>query len=279
LDHSANVRPAARRRSRARLTACLSLWAGVSLFIAGPAEGTVTVAKALTLPWYRPEPPVRVPESAPQKVPRSIVIDPGHGGVDGGTSGGGLLEKQIALDIALRLRDHLARLGFETPMTRVTDTDVSRLYPSGLASRHKRDLQNRLDLIRKTRSVGAISIHVNSSANPRDRGPLVFYAIQSEAGKALAAHVQAAVNSVSGSTQRPLPRKNLFIIRHSPCPAILVEVGFVTNADDAARLARPAYRQRMADAIAVAANRSLREAPIPPPYQKGSARVDWTLAP
>lgn len=254
----------------------MSLGACVSLLIAGFTVGPVGEAEALTWPWHHSTPP-NVSNSAPTQGGRSIVIDPGHGGVDGGTSGGGLVEKQIALDIALRLRDHLARLGFKTPMTRLTDTDVSRLFPSALTSRHKRDLQNRLDLIRKTQAVGAISIHVNSSVNPRDRGPIVFYAVHSDAGKLLATDVQAAVNAVSGSTQRPLPRKNLFLIRHAPCPAILVEVGFVTNAEDAARLARPAYRQHMADAIAVAAIRSLREAPIPPPYQKASARNDWTL--
>ena len=209
------------------------------------------------------------------EAPRAIVVDPGHGGIDGGTSGGGLIEKHVVLDISVLIRARLRQLGYEVRMTRETDTDLSGLYPSGLRSRHRRDLQNRLDFIRGARAVGSLSIHVNSSVNPRDRGPLVFYAAHSEAGKALADAVQAAADRVSGSAQRAVGRRNLFIIRHAPCPAVLVEAGFLTNPEDCARLRDPVYKLKMADAVASAAAKALRAAPVPPPYVKHRSDPDW----
>ncbi len=207
---------------------------------------------------------------------RTIVVDPGHGGIDGGASGAGLLEKNITLDIAKRVKLYLENGGFVVKMTRETDVDVSQLFQSALAGRHKRDLQNRLDFIRQTRAVGSLSIHVNSSTNPADRGPIVFYAVHSASGKELASNCQAAVNRVAGSNQRAVGRKNLFIIRHAPCPAVLVEIGFLTNQKDSVRLRSAQYLDQMAKAIASASALTLRHAPVPPPYVKGTAVNDWT---
>lgn len=234
--------------------------------------GAAPKAHAFTFPWSAPH-PHRAPgqkneaPGIPSEPARVIVIDPGHGGVDGGTSGSGLLEKNLTLDLSLRLRALLQKAGYRVEMTRDSDTDVARLFPSRLSGRHKRDLQNRLDFIRQSRAIGAVSIHINSSTNLSDRGPIVFYGVHSEVSKALAVRVQAAVNAVSGSTQRPLGRKNLFLIRHAPCPMVLVEVGFITNHDDVARLRTPAYRDKIVAAIATAMKEELRHAPVPPVYE------------
>ncbi|MCY0875809.1 MAG: N-acetylmuramoyl-L-alanine amidase [Firmicutes bacterium] len=237
------------------------------------ASGATATAQAFSFPWSTPPKQIESHGNTPiaPKERRVIVVDPGHGGVDGGTVGSGLLEKNLTLDLSKRVRQLLEKTGYTVMMTRDQDTDVSRLFPSRLSTRHKRDLQNRLDLIRQSRAVGAVSIHINSSTNPADRGPIVFYATHAEASKVLATKVQAALNAVSGSTQRPLGRKNLFIIRHSPCPAILVEVGFITNNHDVARLQTQAYRDRVATAIATALDDELRHAPIPPVYEKQPA--------
>ncbi len=208
-------------------------------------------------------------------IQRIIVVDPGHGGIDGGTTGAGLVEKNLTLAISRRVKFYLEGTGFVVKMTRETDVDASQLFPSALSRRHKRDLQNRLDFIRHARAVGSLSIHVNSSSNPRDRGPIVFYDVHSEAGMELARNCQEAANRVAGSNQRPVGRKNLFIIRHAPCPAVLVEVGFLTNQTDSVRLRDPQYLDQMARAVAVAAAQTLRSAPVPPPYVKGTAVNDW----
>lgn len=195
---------------------------------------------------------------------RTIVVDAGHGGIDGGACKAGIVEKTVTLDVAGRVAHALAADGWQVRMTRNGDTDVSRLYKSDLPTRHKRDLQNRLDFVRRTRAVGVISIHVNSSTNSRDRGPLVFYDVHSEPGRALAEGVQAALNRVAASTQRAVGRRNLFLIRHAPCPAILVELGFLTNPSDADRLKDAHYLQRMALALADAASHALQGAAVPP---------------
>ncbi len=187
-----------------------------------------------------------------------ILVDPGHGGIDGGTGRGQLLEKNLNLDISLRTRDWLQKEGFVVKLTRESDTDLSSAYPSPIQSRHKRDLQNRLVMIRKESPALFISIHVNSSTQPKDKGPLVFYAVESEKGKELATEVQSALNQVAMSTQRPVGRKNLFLIRHAPCPGVLAEMGFVTNDTDALRLLDASYRDRMARAIAEAVQRYLQ---------------------
>ncbi|MCI0182826.1 hypothetical protein MM817_01095 [Acidibacillus sp. S0AB] len=216
------------------------------------------------------------PQSA-QAQTKVVVIDPGHGGVDGGASGAGLIEKDVTLDLSKRIRAHLVQAGYQVQMTRDTDTDVSKLFPSKLSGRHKRDLQNRLDFIRKSQAVGALMIHINSSTNVNDRGPIVFYYAPSESGKTLATNIQHALNQVASSTQRPLPRKNFFVLRHSPCTTVLIEVGFLTNNSDAARLRTTVYREHVARAIAMSVATTLRDVPVPPPYVKKTVVNDWLL--
>lgn len=199
---------------------------------------------------------------------RVIVLDAGHGGIDGGASGSGLVEKNVTLDLAKRVAAQLPKNIFSVYMTRTVDTDVSRLYPSTLSGRHKRDLQNRLTFIRQSRAVAVISIHINSSVNDRDRGPIVFYAVNSQKSKEFAQNMQQTLNQVAGSTQRPVGRKNLFLLRHSPFPAILVEVGFITNASDAVRLKNADYREQVAKAMAHVILLRYQHAETPAPYQK-----------
>ncbi len=187
-----------------------------------------------------------------------ILVDPGHGGIDGGTGRGPLLEKNLNLDIAMKTRNWLQKSGFTVKMSRDSDVDLSSLYPSPIQSRHKRDLQNRLVMIRKESPALFISIHINSSTQPKDKGPLVFYAVESSEGKVLATEVQSALNQVAVSTQRPVGRKNLFLIRHAPCPGVLAEMGFVTNEVDAKRLLDASYRDKLARAMAEAVKRYLQ---------------------
>lgn len=240
--------------------------------VTGAVRVTACAAAAGLLAFVAPDPALAAHAA---HVTRAIVVDAGHGGVDGGACGAGIVEKNVTLDVARRVRQALLADGWQVRMTREDDTDVSRLYQSDLPTRHKRDLQNRLDFVRDTRAVGLISIHVNSSTNPRDRGPLVFYDVHSETGRQLAQSIQEALNRVAGSAQRAVGRKNLFLIRHAPCPAILAELGFLTNASDAARLKDPHYLQRMALAIADTSSQALRDAAIPPVPHKHASSIDW----
>ncbi|KUO94972.1 N-acetylmuramoyl-L-alanine amidase family protein [Ferroacidibacillus organovorans] len=212
--------------------------------------------------WF-PKKQTAKPNLLPTRLHKTVVVDPGHGGIDGGASRAGLLEKDITLEIAKNLAIELDRAGFDVTMTRRSDTDCSNLFPSPLSGRHRRDLQNRLDLLRKARAVGFLSIHVNSSVNPNDRGPLVFYTVRKEASQQLARLVQERLNALADTTQRPIGRKNLFVIRHAPCPAILAEVGYLTNDWDVVHLRQPMYLKKVAHAIAAGAIPFLRQQPTP----------------
>jgi len=211
--------------------------------------GAAGFCAVVALAWAAPALVASAPRVAAAAAP-TVVVDPGHGGVDGGTSGHGILEKHLALTLSHELRRSLEQAGVHVVMTRTTDTDVASLRPSPIASRHKRDLQNRLVTIRLAAAQAAVSIHLNFSSNIRDRGPIVLYATHAPASQAFARVVAQAVNRVAHSTQRPVARGHLFLLQHSPCPTILVEAGFLSNASDVERLRSPSYQRQFAQALA-----------------------------
>ncbi|KUO51122.1 MAG: hypothetical protein APF76_16650 [Desulfitibacter sp. BRH_c19] len=196
----------------------------------------------------------RMPEEA--KVPEEpkiemrtdikVVIDPGHGGKDSGTHDGhGVLEKDITLDIGLRMRDFLHKQGIPVIMTRETDEDLSDIDGRG---RHLRDLQGRVKII--DQGTIAISIHINYISDPQENGAVVFYAKGSEQGEVVANKVLQALSSVQHLNHDfPVPRSNLYILSKSQIPIVLVEVGFISNAEDKQKLQDPTYLQTIAEAL------------------------------
>ena len=105
---------------------------------------------------------------------RTIVIDPGHGGIDGGTNFGDTLEKDINLEVGLRLRDLLINKGATVVMTREIDESLDD-HIVGNGSRHREDLNTRVRIINESKADLFISIHVNHSKNEERLGPMVLY--------------------------------------------------------------------------------------------------------
>lgn len=176
-----------------------------------------------------------------------VILDAGHGGVDPGAQTGGLTEKEVTLDIVLRMRDQLRTYGISVGLTRDTDRDVSgwERYRKG---RHITDIRNRIRIL-NTGTIG-VSIHVNACENPKVQGALVFYNRGDEKGRALADSVFAQLARVQKMNHAsPVPRSNILILKGARVPVILVEVGFATNPEDAAKLKNPAFRERLAQAI------------------------------
>lgn len=104
-----------------------------------------------------------------------VVLDAGHGGIDPGTHDqGGVLEKDITLDVVLRLGDYLTLQGVPVEFTRETDRDVTGSETIG-RGRHRRDLEGRLRIF--NRGIVAVSVHVNSSRDAAERGTVVFYSV------------------------------------------------------------------------------------------------------
>ena len=178
--------------------------------------------------------------TVPTTVPNGrvvVTIDPGHGGRDPGAVGiGGLQEKQVIFPISLRVAELLESQGVVVVMTRREDVAV--------------DLQTRADIANRAGSNLFVSIHANSISlsRPDVNGIESYYA--SESGRRLAATLQASMLAATGMRDRGVKQARFYVLRQTTMPAALVETGFVTGAQDAPRLADPAWRETMAQAIA-----------------------------
>ena len=187
----------------------------------------------------------------------TVVIDPGHGGIDGGVCrGDDLLEKDINLEIAKLLHACLLKKGCSVKMTRETDTDVSHLIPGGPETRHRRDVHSRAKYINESNGDLFISIHVNSCEDPYTRGAITFYGAHSEESLVLAEIIQGYLNLVTetdpGSGEyyhKGIKSGDLYILNNTAIPGVLVEVGFITNTNDKKLLGTREHRRRLAEAI------------------------------
>lgn len=178
----------------------------------------------------------------------TVVIDPGHGGVDGGTADSqGNLEKDINLKIALKIRKQLRQSGLRVIMTRNRDTDLAPFLP-GRKGRHRRDLMSRINKALTARGFAIVSIHCDYSADSRKEGAVVFYNYQSELSKELAGLIQEELNLVQEKAGKIAPGKYL-IIRQKAITGVLVEVGFLSNRIDTGKLQTDQYQEQLAVAI------------------------------
>ena len=170
-----------------------------------------------------------------------VVIDPGHGGPDPGAVGiGGLRETDVVLDVCLQVARLLQARGVQVLMTRTTEVDV--------------DLPPRVVLANSSRADAFVSVHANALSlyRPDVNGIESFYFEGAgRPSRQLAAALQQQMLSISpGSPDRGVKPARFFVIRRTVMPSTLVEMGFVTGALDAPRLADATYRRRMALALA-----------------------------
>ncbi|HEY9749702.1 MAG TPA: N-acetylmuramoyl-L-alanine amidase, partial [Allocoleopsis sp.] len=165
-----------------------------------------------------------------------VIVDPGHGGPDPGAVGiGGLQEKGLVLDISRQVAARLEQQGVQAILTREDDRDL--------------DLEPRVALAERANASLFVSIHANSISMSRpDVSGLETYYYNS--GERLARTIHNSVLQGTGARDRGVRSARFYVLRRTSMPAVLVEVGFVTGAEDAARLSTPGYRTQMADAIA-----------------------------
>jgi len=167
----------------------------------------------------------------------TVVIDPGHGGHDrGGIPGQRASEKDLALDVARRLRDILQNDGVKTVMTRSDDTFIPLPQRSAIANAHPDAL--------------FISIHFNSALRSGADGFETYYYNPKAAG--VAARVQAGLLRMEAIENRGVKRRAYYVLRNTRIPAVLAECGFLTNRNEAALCLQPAHRQELASALAKA---------------------------
>lgn len=215
-----------------------------------------------SLTWLQFFPPLKEPAlSSKSERPGEIslvIIDPGHGGIDSGTTSGGVLEKDLTLDVAQRVRRLIHVQGFETLLTRESDD--------------YRSLANRADFANRQRDCIFVSIHFDEAKLPASTGVGTYYAAH-QSGRALpfsswlpflqrtasespnilsqslAGFIQESLVARTQAFNRGTRAEQFYVIANVRHPAVLVEGGFLTNKDDVAKLTSEEYRERIATAV------------------------------
>lgn len=220
---------------------------------------TVAVNTSKTAP-KAPKQPVVIPNSNTAPVAakvdyrttggiagKVITIDPGHGGTDPGAIGPtGLMEKNVTLPISMKLKKALEDKGAKVYMTRTTDVDVYGPNASG-----PDELQARVDVGTRSKSDLFISVHINSFSNPSVGGIATYYYEKTQYDTKLANRIQNNIADESGfGGDRGIQPGNLYVLRRSLMPAVLVELGFISNPSEEALLKKDSVQQQFADEIA-----------------------------
>lgn len=193
-------------------------------------------------------------------LPRShrIVIDAGHGGMDGGaTSCTGKLESAYNLEIALKLNDLLHLLGHDTVMTRTSDRSIETEGQT-IAAKKVSDLKERVRIVNGTENALLISIHQNTFSDSRYSGAQVFYGPEGESQR-LAEDLQTAFCTTlnPGSNRKCKKADSVYLMQHIDCTGVLVECGFLSNAQEEAKLSSPDYQRKLCCVIASMLSRFL----------------------
>lgn len=179
-----------------------------------------------------------------------IAVDAGHGGFDPGAKRGDITEDKITLAISKLLQKNLSEAGSLVVMVREDERDLSDENFSGsLKERKRQDLARRAEKANKAKAKLYVSIHVNADPSPRWRGAQVFYDSSSEAGKQAAVAIQEELTRILGNTKRKALPGNYYITQKTEMPAVIVEVGFISNPEEGKLLVDPDYQAKVAYAI------------------------------
>ena len=178
---------------------------------------------------------------------KTIAIDPGHGGSDPGAIGAnGTQEKNVTLPISKYLKSDLEAMGAKVVMTRTTDVDVYAPNASGVD-----ELQARVNVANYNNADALVSVHINAFDNRNVGGIATYYYTQGSYGAKLADKVQAQIANTPGfNGDRGTQPGNLYVLRHSSMPAILVELGFISNPSEENAMVQPSTQQDLAQRIA-----------------------------
>lgn len=192
-----------------------------------------------------------ISENAPIKGRQCVIIDAGHGGVDGGaTSCTGVLESNINLQIAQRLEDVMHLLGSKTVMIRTTDCSV---YTEGesIAAKKVSDLKQRVKIANETDNAFLISIHQNYFSDQRYSGAQVFYP-RTTGSDAFARNLQESfIKTLNpGSKRQAKKADGVYLLNNIRCPGVLVECGFLSNPQEEANLRSKDYQLQICCVIA-----------------------------
>lgn len=208
--------------------------------------------------WFSSQAVTAMAQRAAVAGRKTIIIDPGHGGEDGGAvSCAGAMEKDINLEIALRLNDLVHLLGYRTEMTRHEDKSV-HTTGSTIAQRKISDLKERVSVVNSKENQILISIHQNLYPDSRYCGAQVFYGPEGE-GQILADKIQQSFLDTlnPGSHRAVKAAQGIYLMEKAQCTSVLVECGFLSNPREESLLRTPEYQQKICCAIAAAVSNFL----------------------
>ncbi|GEK59828.1 N-acetylmuramoyl-L-alanine amidase [Marinococcus halophilus] len=166
---------------------------------------------------------------------KTVALDAGHGGEDPGALDNGLHEKELVYDVAYRTKQRLEQAGAEVVMTRERDEYLPLEDRAEIANRKDADI--------------FVSVHANAAATPYAEGTETYHYPTSEEGQRLAFNLQEHMVDEFGSEDRGVKTANFSVLRNTEMPAALVELGFVTNKQEAERMKDSAFRNEAANAL------------------------------
>lgn len=181
---------------------------------------------------------------------KTIVIDAGHGGKDPGVVEGDIIEKEITLAVAKQLGDILAQAGAVVIQTRESDMELTDPGGRKFTSWKREDLNTRIQTANEKKADLFISIHVNSfRSGRREHGAQTFSQPGSEKSRVLARTIQGELVRILGNNHRRAKQVDYYLLRNADIPAVIVEIGFITNPVEGRKLKDPAYQAKVSYAL------------------------------
>ncbi len=191
-----------------------------------------------------------------------VLIDPGHGGEDGGATGiSGTVEKDINLKVAGYLAEYLDKKGIPYIMTRDSDVSIHDSSCNTIREKKRSDLLNRRKLIENCGAQLFVSIHMNYFEQSQYKGAQVFYSPVNPNSKAFAQRVKdSLLTTLKDNNKREIKQAydSIYLMKYTSMPAVLVECGFLSNEEEEKLLNTKDYQQKLAKAIGDAICKQLK---------------------
>lgn len=207
-----------------------------------------------------------------------IVLDPGHGGVDGGASHGEIIESKITLQLVQEVKRQLEKRDATVILTRSTEADAieeantQEDFPT-LRARKRADLLYREQKMNDAKADAILSVHVNAVPQSKWRGAQVFFHEEGEVdGEPLAKSIQQSLRDTLQNTDREaMGIRQIYLLKKANAPSVLVETGFISNDEERELLQSKDYQQKIAIGIVDGLEQFFQSQAQPSPTQQGYA--------